>query len=664
MMKLTSGRAGVLRMWLAVSLAAALVGCGGGGGGAGTPVIGPGSGASSPTGGTTATAADLVVVLSKTSLVNTSSDSLTVTATAIDANRSVVANVPVTFSVNSNAIITPSGAATAANGTISATVNGGSDTSTRTVTVTATAGAVSRTVTFSVVPSPDPATRVAADLTLALDASSINNSGSAVVNVTATAVGTDRVALAGIPVQFSVNNNAIIAVADTLTSASGQVKGQVNIGSDRSNRTITVTATSGTLTRTAAFIVTGATLQATAVPSVLTPGSAGNKINYALVDVNKNPMSGQSITVSGAGLTPATGSTDVNGLYTFTYTAPTAPGSVLINATAGGSNSAITVNVPTGGATVPAVTTVVSSATLQISPNVVQVNSNGSNNIATLSALFLSASNAPIPNIRVRYDLAGDTNSVGGSIGAGSSLIYTDTGGTATSTYTPGAVQSPTNGLTIRACWDYADFAAGACPNQVTGKMTVSATPVSISIGTDDTISDGASTLTYVKKYVVLVVDSAGNPKGGVQITPSIDLKHYLKGYYQRVGTRWVKFEMATCLNEDINRNGVIDSGEDINGNGQLDPRKSDASISTVGSTTTDANGVAVLQIEYPKSFGSWVDFIITVSASGVLSPPAYFPNPTTPAQLPVDAAALSAEAPPAFVVSPYGQSSSCTNAN
>lgn len=145
----------------------------------------------------------------------------------------------------------------------------------------------------------------------------------------------------------------------------------------------------------------------------------------------------------------------------------------------------------------------------------------------------------------------------------------------------------------------------------------------------------------------------------------------------------------ATCPNEDLNRNGVIDSGEDVNGNLQLDPRKSDVSITLVGATKTDANGVAVLQLEYPQNIASWVKYKITVTAAGVLSPPAYFPlgqpvalpsqslaallgsGGATPVEdylytyawLPVRASDLgSATVAPAFASSPYGVQAGCTS--
>src|SRR6478609_7457031 len=96
-----------------VALAALVVGCGGGSSGdAGTPVVGPGSGASSPSGGTAAVAADLVVVLNKTTMTNSGSDSIIATVTSIDANRAVVGGVPVSFTVNANAVVTPAGPTT------------------------------------------------------------------------------------------------------------------------------------------------------------------------------------------------------------------------------------------------------------------------------------------------------------------------------------------------------------------------------------------------------------------------------------------------------------------------------------------------------------------------------------------------------------------------
>jgi hypothetical protein len=84
------------------------------------------------------------------------------------------------------------------------------------------------------------------------------------------------------------------------------------------------------------------------------------------------------------------------------------------------------------------------------------------------------------------------------------------------------------------------------------------------------------------------------------------------------------------------------------------------------GSTRTDANGQAVLVLQYPRSVATWVNFTISASAFGVLSPPATFSG-----DLPYIAATLTDKSvAPAFALSPYGKvrkaadATYCTNAN
>jgi hypothetical protein len=310
------------------------------------------------------------------------------------------------------------------------------------------------------------------------------------------------------------------------------------------------------------------------------------------------------------------------------------------------------------------VTTVASSATATTNPSVVAINAAGSTaNRVELRALFQSAANAPIQNMRVRFELFGNASqSVGGTISSGTSLVYSDASGYATSSYFPADRASGTNGVTIRACWDYADFAATACPNAMTTTLTVVSSPLSITIGTDGTLTEGASKLTYIKRFVVLVVDASGKPSAGVDISPVIDLTRYYKGAYSVSGAAWAPFYqsngsavagMWSCLNEDDDRDGLIDSGEDRNGNGQLDPRKSDVSISFEGTTTkTDASGQVVLQIEYAKSVATWLDYTITASATGVVSPPATYSNRLS--ALASDFSTITSS--PAFQLSPYGR--------
>jgi hypothetical protein len=509
----------------------------------------------------------------------------------------------------------------------------------------------------------------AADITLALDSANVPNSGSQTVKATVTAVDASRNTLQGIPVSISVDNNAFATVGGNETSADGTVTATVSIGADRSNRIITVRAVSGSIERTASFQVIGAKLDATVVPSVTTPGSAGNKVQYRLTDVNSNAMPGQSIVVTAPGLPDVTGTTDTNGSFEYVYTAPQTTGDLTVNATAGGATRISTVLIqPSGGGSVQPAVGPILSPSVSANPSVVSVNTDQTSNRSEIRALFLGTNNAPIKNVRVRFDLP-DPSSVGGAMSTGSSIVYSDANGIATTAYVPGTRSSPTNGVIVKACYSTDDFAAGTCPNSVQTTLTVVSEALAVTIGTDNTISTGTGGLTYVKKFVVLVVDSSGQAKPDVQLAASIDLLRYIKGWYDgpgawnrdgfRLGSSAVPkpgngigYTGATCLNEDINRNGVLESGEDINGSAQLDPRKSDVAISFVGASKTGANGTAIVQIEYPRNVATWIDFKILISASGVSGTEG---RTNWFGTLPALAADFTADTAPPFVVSPYG---------
>jgi hypothetical protein len=517
----------------------------------------------------------------------------------------------------------------------------------------------------------DSSSPEAADLTLSLSATTLSNDGSNTIVATATAVDRNRNTLADIPVTISPNNNATATASGTVTDDKGVVSAEIGIGADRSNRTITVTATSGGLTRTATFQVIGANLTATALPGVVAPGSTGNKIDFRLVDVNSNPMSGQTIVVNGVGGVESEGKTDSNGSYSYSYAAPGTAGSLDIRATAGGVSKTVTVLVQSGTGTIPPASIAVQSATLAASPSVVPVNTGSTSNRSELRALFLGTGNAPVPNVRVRFDLNGDANSVGGSLTSGSNVVYTDVNGVATTAYVPGSRFSPTDGLTVRACWSENDFAAGTCPKQALATLTVISEALSVSISTNALIEVGPTGLDYIKKYLVQVNDSSGNAMAGVQISPSIDLLRYFKGAWVVEGDKWaqrVPFDPAaadgqgagngSCDNEDLNRNGVLQvysngDTEDANGTGALEPRKADVNISFVGSSTTNTDGQVVLKITYGQSLASWIEFNILVAASGVAGTEG---RTNYRGVLPVLAEAISdADVPPAFVRGPYG---------
>lgn len=514
-----------------------------------------------------------------------------------------------------------------------------------------------------------------ANLTLNLSALTINNSGSETITATVTATNSSNQTMEGAPVVLSVDAGAQIAVAGSSTDANGVLTGTVRIGDNRNNRIVTVTAVAnnGALTVAKTFQVVGANLTATAVPAVLTPSSPG-AIQYRLVDSNGNPMVGNQIVVTGPGGVQSTGTTGSNGEFNYAYTAPAATGDLVVLGSAGGSNSSVTVLVQaaSGGGIPPVSSTAqpIRSASVSANPSVVPVNTATTNNQSQIRVLFLTNSNAPVRNMRVRFDLAGDANSIGGTFTSGSNIVYSDANGVATTAYVPGSRSSGTDGVTVRACWDYVDFTTCDPAKSVSTTLTVVSDPVSVTIGTNALIENGASGLTYVKRYVVQVVDSSGVAKPDVQITPSIDLQRYIKGQYTSGLTGWTKTAPITvCDNEDLNRNNtneVYADGwvEDANGSFNLspgrpalEPRKADVAISFEGSSRTNASGNVVLRIEYPQNLGSWVQFNILVSASGISATEG---RANFQGILPVPAAAVTDPlVPPPFVVSPYGVAAS-----
>lgn len=509
----------------------------------------------------------------------------------------------------------------------------------------------------------------ASDLILVASATQLPNTASSVINLTVTAVDTSRVVVAGAAVSLSADAEGVVTQSATSTDPTGKVTGTLSIGGNRANRVITVTARSGEVTRTAQIQVVGTTITSTLVPAVVAPGAAG-QVQYRVVDQTGNPMVGQAVSISvpgtpGLAPTPplsATAVTGSNGEFTFNYTAPTVTGSYEVAATIAGLTDTRRVTVQSA-ATVPEVTLVISSASVSANPSVVGVNLAGSSSSRSeIRALFLTSGNRPVPDVRVRFDLDSDVNTIGGSFSTGSAILYSDANGVVTTAYVPSSRSSPTNGLTVRACYGRSDTDPGllSCSQNATVRLTVVSEPLGVSIGTNELIV--VSELSYTKRFLVSVADSAGNAKADVPLSASVDLPQFRKGAYTVSGPRWVKVLDSTCGNEDGNRNGVLEAGEDRDIDGRLEPGRSDVTVRLVN-PRTGPDGTAILEITYAKNFATWVDAWITVSASGVAGTEGRATFKLDP--VPGDAAAFTNVAvPPAFVVSPYGVTASCTDPN
>ena len=495
-------------------------------------------------------------------------------------------------------------------------------------------------------------TATAADLIVTVDKSSIADAGSDTATVTVTAVDSSRNVVAGAPVTIVPDRNGVVTVSGSTTATgTGQVTGVIGIGADKSNRTIDVVVTSGGITKTVQVAVTGAQLQAT--PSSAAPGATAT-VQYVVADKTGATIANEPIVVTLSGGAATSGTTDVNGSYTYSYTAPSSP-TATISATSAGVTTSTTVTIASTN-TSPASGTV-TSASLAANPATVNVNAAGSTtNQVAVRGLFLGAGNAPISNVRVRFDLNGDPSQIGGTLTSGSNPVYTDGSGVALTSYIPGARGSGNQELTIRACWSETDFAAGTCPNAATANITVAQSGVSISIFHGNLISPDPGKLTYTQPFTVQVVDSVGQPIQGVLVTGSVDLPRYYRGYW--VGPApWVRVVVNSCDNEDINRNGVLETyaggaKEDQNNSGKLEPYAADVAITAqnAGSDTTDSFGVAYFNLQYGQNVAGWDDYSLTFSAlvSGTEG------KATTSGTLFVLASDVTGAATPPFLESPY----------
>jgi hypothetical protein len=139
---------------------------------------------------------------------------------------------------------------------------------------------------------------------------------------------------------------------------------------------------------------------------------------------------------------------------------------------------------------------------------------------------------------------------------------------------------------------------------------------LTVRLGTDNLIENLTDQLSYRKRYAAIVTDNAGIPKANATVLATLRSKKYYVGYWVKPASgNWGQVQLVPdgIESEDVAGYGVCDAGEDVNGDDVLTP--GNVASYTVQSQT-DANGVAVLNIVYPKSFAQWVQMQLEVTAS------------------------------------------------
>ena len=653
----------LLKCAISLALAVALAACGGGGGNPGTPSGAPLPAASAPVAAPSMTLFVYNAVGAK--VYSVSSDAVfTARATVLDAAGAPVANKLVTFSNIgfTNLTVSPTNFPTNALGIAEITVAPSANSTGGGVSMTASAmvgsTAVTAQVDFAVSANRSSTTASAVtDFVLLLNKNTINNSGTDQAQLSVITVDAKRNIVPGASVMVTSDQNSVFTPGSSaVTDSSGTYTGNLTIGSDKSDRDVTLTIAVNGIIKQTTVRVAGSRLSIQADPSAPTPNQSV-KVTATLVDSTGSPIPNVDVALDGTvpGLQNLKLTTNLSGIVSKTVTAPSVSGSYTVSGSGSGVSAAnYQLNVFSNlvpDAVIPAGAT----PSLSASPNVLAINSPGTSaNKSSLRFLFLDNTNSPIKNVRVRFDdLTTGLALVGASISSAATTLYTDDSGVVLVQYISGQNSSPTNGVTVRACYSASDFVAPACPNAVNVNLTTVGQALAISIGDDNLLTKGAGT--YIKNFAVTVADSAGRAVANAPVAISVDLTHYGKGLFSSAylnsggvpvnaltvvpGVLTAAYpSMATdpsatpvqriwCPNEDTNRNGNVDPGENVNGsvdsNGQptLEPRKSDLIVSYADPavTTTNAGGVLVIKVEYSQRFGTWLAYrvIATTNVSG-----------------------------------------------
>jgi hypothetical protein len=539
-------------------------------------------------------------------------------------------------------------------------------TGTSTVAVTTTTAVVSPTLTVT-------------DFALFTDKTTMNNSGADKAQLTVVAVDANRNVVPGAKVSVATDQNSVFVPSSTQTDSSGAFLGNVSIGADKTDRDITLAVKVNGITKQTAVRVAGSKLTLQAATATPSPGQTV-ALTTTLVDSAGNPIPNVPVKLGGtiAALLNQTITTGLTGSASTSFAAPAASGAYTITASGSGVNATdYHINVFTSEIKIADIPPD-AKPSLSASPNVLAVNAPGStSNKSTLRFLFLDKSNNPIKNVRVRFiDVTTGLPAIGASISSGTSTLFTDASGTVSADYISGQNSSPTNGITVKACYSGSDFSASVdsttgCPagaTPVTALLTVAGQALAVSIGDDNVLQKGAGT--YIKRFAVTVADAAGRAVAAAPVDISVDLTHYSKGEFSspyfnesgdslalsdRLGLTVVppnvpaqaypsdpaadnsgansprysvdpatKVERIWCSNEDLNRNGNVDPGENLDGSldanlqTTLEPRKSDLIVSydDPAITTTNAGGILVIKVEYSQRFATWLAYKVRVTAN------------------------------------------------
>lgn len=234
---------------------------------------------------------------------------------------------------------------------------------------------------------------------------------------------------------------------------------------------------------------------------------------------------------------------------------------------------------------------------------------------ATVQAIVRDNNNNPVKNQVIAFTLS---ESAGGQISPATSI--TNSQGVASTEFTAdvttpgsGTPQLPAglrlNGTVVS---DDANLNITGHTGIAVGRRTLF-----FRFGTGGAAQEVGSNLMSVP-YAIIVTDASGNPVPGQNLNVSVFSAGYRKGApirFPEVGPfiRWVPEVSVACPSEDVNRDGILEPEEDTNGDKLITP----GNVATIERTVVaDSNGIAQVNLIYPREFAAWVDVFMQVSST------------------------------------------------
>jgi len=429
----------------------------------------------------------------------------------------------------------------------------------------------------------------------------------------------------------------VAGAAFTVQSATGNtIASNVSVTGSNGSADVTVTAAVGGVdTITVSALGLSASRQITVSDDqfrFVTPDSAyeadlGENVQVQVQWVSDGtPVANQAVQFSSTRGTLSAASVDTNGA-----------GLATVNISSNNSGPAvITARDPVSGTStsinIEFVAINPTSIDLQARPFTVVVNAQ-----STITATVRDPNGNLVKNQQVFFTIADIT---GGSLTA--AAAETDSIGQARIFYNAGNSPSATNAVVITG--SIRDTNNNEIDSAAVN-LTVAGVSRDITIGTGNTLFP-IGTAIYAKEWAILVKDGVGNavPNSNVQV--SLRSINYRKGFlavpppesdlsgWQQVVTTQPGED--ACVDEDLNRNGILDFGEDYNGNGTIEAggdalvaavdtnasANSPCSLDSTGAqgatanVTTNSQGIARVCIYYPESYALWLEVEIGAQAS------------------------------------------------